>query len=161
VGLDAQSRERVWMYLAELRKRGNLTIVVTTHYIEEVEYCDDVCIIDHGKVLAEGSPAELKARYGKEFLRATGRDKDAADRIHARHPNAIRTGNSLVLEVTSPEFSPAFLREFGSELQTVSIDRPSLESVFLTLTGRELRDPHLGPSDGGRGGGRRGNTGGG
>ncbi|RDE09923.1 ABC transporter ATP-binding protein [Pelagibacterium lacus] len=156
VGLDAQSRERIWMYLSELRARENLTIVVTTHYLEEVEYCDAVCIIDRGKVLAEGSPEELKAAHGKEFLRATALNAEAADRIHARHPEAIRSGNSLVIEVKDAAFAPAFLAAFAGELETVSIDRPSLESVFLTLTGRDLRDKKAEPRDIVRAAGQRG-----
>jgi ABC-2 type transport system ATP-binding protein len=148
VGLDAQSRERIWMYLAELRTRQKLTIVVTTHYIEEVEYCDAVCVIDLGKVLAEGTPAQLRAAHGKEFIRATGLDADATARIHARYPDALRTGNNLVIEVKQDGFAPAFLSEFGKDLQTVSIDRPTLESVFLTLTGRDLRDKQAEPPRG-------------
>src|SRR5690606_40323171 len=77
VGLDAQSRERIWQYLTTLRQQRELTILVTTHYIEEVEYCDRVCIIDHGKVLAENTPAALKAAHGDALVRVRPRDKQA------------------------------------------------------------------------------------
>lgn len=140
VGLDAQSRERIWEYLAELRKRRELTIVVTTHYIEEVENCDQVCIIDHGKVLAEGTPEALKTAHASETVRVVPRDETAAAAILARFPAANRKGDALVIDVEGADFASTFLATFGTSLQAISFEKPSLESVFLSLTGRELRD---------------------
>src|SRR5215471_2130650 len=67
VGLDAQSRERVWQYVYRLRRERNLTVIATTHYIEEVEGCDRVCIIDRGRILAWDAPAMLKAAHGRKI----------------------------------------------------------------------------------------------
>ena len=80
VGLDVQTRERIWGYLSELRSQHDLTVVVTTHYIEEVEYCDQVFIIDHGQILAEGRPADLKEQYGSRLVRVAPRTAAVADR---------------------------------------------------------------------------------
>lgn len=145
VGLDAQSRERIWSYLAGLRARRDLTIVVTTHYIEEVEYSDQVCIIDHGKVLAEGSPAALKAENGRSLVRVVPRDPETEAAIRARYPETIAgTGGGLIVPAGEAEFVNTFLGQFGSNIKEIAFDSPSLESVFLSLTGRELRDKPAG-----------------
>jgi len=141
VGLDAQSRERIWRYLTELRKSRDLTVVVTTHYIEEVESCDRVCIIDHGRILTEGSPNELKSAHGKELIRATPRDAEAAAAIREAYPEAIAgTDGAWVIATSDATTSDQFLARFGTRVKALAFDRPSLESVFLSLTGRELRD---------------------
>src|SRR5262245_44918200 len=75
VGLDAQSRERLWGYIRQLRQERELTVVVTTHYIEEVEDADRVCIIDHGRILANDKPATLKRAHGQELLRVVPTDE--------------------------------------------------------------------------------------
>ena len=141
VGLDAQARARIWSYLDDLRRKRDLTIVVTTHYIEEVEGCDRVSIIDHGRIIADGTPDELKQRHGKETIRVVPRDPQTAAAIRQRYPDAVAAaGDSLVLDASEPGFGDRFHEEFGNRLRQVSFDQPSLESVFLTLTGRELRD---------------------
>lgn len=155
VGLDAQSRAGIWSYLDRLRSRRDLTIVVTTHYIEEVEACDKVSIIDHGKIIAEGSPLDLKRQFGKETARIVPRDTAVGDELRARF-GALQTGKdgSVVIDAGAPGFADQFLAEYGTRIRQVSFDMPSLESVFLTLTGRELRD--RGASDSEKRGGRKG-----
>src|SRR5580693_7946476 len=85
-GLDAQSRERIWAYLMRLRQERALTIIVTTHYIEEVEGCDRVCIVDRGRVLAIDAPAALKAAHGRQLVRVVARDDAAASEIMMAYP---------------------------------------------------------------------------
>jgi len=141
VGLDAQSRAGIWTYLDTLRRQRDLTIVVTTHYIEEVESCDKVAIIDHGRIIADGSPGELKHQFGKETARILPRDPETTAALTARYGN-LKTGSdgSIIVDASATGFADAFLAEFGNRIRQVSFDTPSLESVFLTLTGRELRD---------------------
>ena len=141
VGLDAQSRARIWSYLAELRRRRPLTIIVTTHYIEEVEGCDLVSIIDHGKIIAEGTPEDLKRQHGHQSVRVMPADAAAAEAINAAYPAARKSSDgSIVIEVPDDTFAPAFLARFGTAVQQIAFEKPSLESVFLAMTGRELRD---------------------
>lgn len=141
VGLDAQSRARIWSYLDELRRRRPLTIIVTTHYIEEVEGCDRVAIIDHGKIIAEGSPEALKLQHGQETVRVVPATPAATEAIVSAYPAARKASDgSLVIEVEDEGFTPAFLARFGGSLKQIGFEKPSLESVFLSLTGRELRD---------------------
>jgi ABC-2 type transport system ATP-binding protein len=143
-GLDAQSRERIWAYLMRLRHERALTIIVTTHYIEEVEGCDRVCVIDQGHVMAIDKPAALKAAYGRELLRVLPEDDAAAGAIRAYYPGALTGNDGAIVIEAGPNAPEAFLKQFGSRVRRLSIDSPSLESVFLSLTGRELRDQPAG-----------------
>jgi ABC-2 type transport system ATP-binding protein len=157
VGLDAQSRERIWAYLAQLKRDRELTVIVTTHYIEEVETCDRVLVIDHGKALAIGSPASLKAAHGRTLLRVAPRDDAAGAAIAAAHPDAARAADAtLTIEAADDAFVDAFLARFGSRVRQMTLIEPSLESVFLTLTGRELRDQAAGARERTYAFGRRG-----
>jgi len=137
-GLDAQSRERIWTYINQLRSQRDLTVVVTTHYIEEVEGCDQVCVIDHGTILALDTPAALKAAHGQQLLRIVPHD-DAAAAIIAEYPDAIKSSGD--------SFAESFLSRHGTHIRRLSVEEPSLESVFLSLTGREIRDQAAGPRE--------------
>jgi ABC-2 type transport system ATP-binding protein len=151
VGLDAQSRQRIWSYIEELRRQRELTVIVTTHYIEEVDSCDRVGIIDQGKVLVVDTPEALKAAYGKEVIRVVPRDEATGEAILARFPSAMAkeagadglgsaASEEILLPLGNGVSEEAFLGEFGSRVRQLTIDKPSLETVFLNLTGRELRD---------------------
>ncbi len=141
VGLDAQTRERIWLYIRELQREREITVLVTTHYIEEVEACDQVCVIDRGKVLANGSPAELKQRYGQQLLRVVPKTDSDHAALAARYGDRISADRADALVLTSDDaFSEGFLAEHGAQIRALSIEVPSLNSVFLTLTGREIRD---------------------
>jgi ABC-2 type transport system ATP-binding protein len=156
-GLDAQARERIWAYLMRLRQERALTIIVTTHYIEEVEGCDRICVIDHGRILAIDTPAALKAAHGRELIRITHDDPATADAIRASYPAAM-TGSdgTIVIEADGDAVAEVFLKQFGGRVRRLSIDSPSLESVFLSLTGRELRDQAAGKRERTYAFGRRG-----
>ena len=157
VGLDAQSRERIWSYLAELRRDREITVVVTTHYIEEVETCDRVLVIDHGRALAIGTPSALKTQHGRTLLRIVPRDDVAGADIAAALPDAAKTADGmLIVQVPDERFVDGFLARYGSRIRQMALVEPSLESVFLTLTGRELRDQAAGARERTYAFGRRG-----
>jgi len=144
-GLDAQSRERMWQYLRDARGERELTVIVTTHYIEEVENCDRVCIIDGGHILADDTPSALKARHGHELLRVVPSDAAAAAEIMSIYEAiATRRANEIVLRSDGDAFTESFLTRHGARLRRLTVEEPSLESVFLSLTGRELRDQAAG-----------------
>lgn len=148
VGLDAQSRARIWDYLDTLQKERDLSVVVTTHYIEEVDRCDKVCIIDQGKILVQDSPEQLKRAHGQELMRVSVADAETAVAIRTKYAERLAGTpaedeiilRSDTLDNSSGNFMEGFLAEFGSSLTQIQVDQPSLESVFLSLTGRELRD---------------------
>lgn len=140
VGLDAQSRARIWSYLDTLRASQKLTIIVTTHYIEEVDACDSICIIDHGRILARGTPDSLKAEHGTSLLRVTPRTPEAHAALIGRFPDTVEGADGQLLIRSDTVSADALLAEFGTRLRQVTVDQPSLESVFLALTGRDLRE---------------------
>src|ERR1700722_2799402 len=145
VGLDAQSRERIWQYVGRLRRQRELTVVVTTHYIEEVEACDRVCVIDRGKILAMDTPAALKLAHGQQLLRVVPREDATASEIMAAYPDtAVRRDTEIIVKSSGDAFAEAFLSRYGSRIRRLSVEEPSLESVFLSLTGREIRDQAAG-----------------
>ena len=148
VGLDAQTRDRIWSYIRRLQAKRDMTVLITTHYIEEVVACDQVCVIDHGKVLANGSPAELKHQYGQQLLRIVPKtETDHAD-IAAQYAARLSKTTATEIVLTSDDaFSEDFLANNGARIRALSIEVPSLESVFLTLTGREIRDKAAGDRD--------------
>lgn len=141
VGLDAQSRGRIWDYLTRIRAERGVTVVVTTHYIEEVDGCDRICIIDRGRILALDSPDALRTAYGQTVLRIRAEDEAAAGRILSRYPQATVTAAGEIRIIGAQNATVIDLLEHnGTDISDYSVERPTLNSVFLALTGRDLRD---------------------
>jgi len=140
VGLDAQTRHRMWSHLSELQRQRDLTILVTTHYIDEVDHCDRVCIVDHGEVLTVGTPSELKARHGRSAAHVVARDEATAAALAQGTPGAHRRGLDVTVPLVSEGDAARLLGEHGAGLTAYTLVQPSLETVFLELTGRALRD---------------------
>lgn len=140
IGLDAQTRLNMWNYLTRLQQERELTILVTTHYIEEVEACDTVCVIDAGKVLAVGTPAELKSAHGETMVRVEAGDAESAASLQAAYPTAVKAGQDLLVPIHDEGEIERLLAAFGSRLRAFTVERPTLESAFLNLTGRTIRD---------------------
>ena len=144
VGLDAQTRDRIWSYIRRLRDERQVTVLITTHYIEEVEGCDRVCIVDQGKILALDSPEALKRDHGQQMLRITPKSDGDRQEILAHYAerlagDATQAGESVLLK-SDDAFVEAVLGQYGSRIRSLAIEVPSLETVFLSLTGRALRD---------------------
>jgi ABC-2 type transport system ATP-binding protein len=148
-GLDPQSRRQLWDILRRFKAQGR-TILLTTHYMDEAErLCDRVAVVDHGRVIALGSPAELIARLGGEhlieFVLAT--PEPFAEDVLQALPSVVsvrREEEAYILAVTAPHIAiPALLQRLqsdGRELTRLTTRHASLEDVFVTLTGRHLRD---------------------
>ena len=150
-GLDPQSRRQTWEIVESLKARGR-TVLITTHYMEEAaRLCDRVAVVDHGKVIALGTPRELIASLGAEHVIefAVGDDSTAAvdDRILRTLPSVedvARDGGSWRLTVREVHRAvPALLAalsERGAEATQLTTHHATLEDVFMALTGRRLRD---------------------
>jgi ABC-2 type transport system ATP-binding protein len=157
-GLDPQSRSNLWEHIGRLRADLGTTIFLTTHYLEEADtLCDRVFVIDNGVIVADGTPDELKRRISGDLvmLRVNG-DVENARKLLAEQQlvrEIISADGALKLTVEQGEQAlPALLRVLdaaGITLQSINLSRPTLDDVFLTLTGRSLRDdsPH-GSADG-------------
>ena len=143
LGLDPQTRNRMWEYILELRQQEGTTIFLTTHYMDEADKADRIAVIDYGKLIAMDTPAKLKGMVGRDIISLKTDDDDKAiAEIKSRYQiEARRDGDGLCFEVANGEqFLPVFLREFSTHILGVSMRRPSLDDVFLKLTGREIRE---------------------
>ncbi len=146
LGLDPQTRRHIWDYLLRLREHENLTIFLTTQYLDEAENCGRIAIIDRGEIVALDTPEGLKSAVGGDLIMFSAADNErAAAEVRSRYHVEPSIGNGLVrFHVTSGDaFLPDFVKTFPEHLQTVSLQRPTLDDVFLTLTGREIRDSEL------------------
>ncbi len=150
-GLDPQSRARMWEEVRRLRDQGT-TIFLTTHYLEEADaLCDRLAIVDHGRIVSEGSPAELKREIAGDVvtISVAGNSEAAAallrDQAFVRGQEAIDAGgDSLRVFVDQGRSAvPKIFRILdsgGVDVRGVSMSSPSLDDVFLRRTGRSLRD---------------------
>jgi len=146
LGLDPQTRNRIWEYILELRRREGTTIFLTTHYMDEAEKADRIAIIDYGKLVTMDSPEKLKHIVGKDIVSVkTDDDARAAEEIRSRYQiEPKHDSDGLTFEVANGEkFLPVFLKEFSTKILSVSLRHPSLDDVFLKLTGREIRQEEV------------------
>ncbi len=146
LGLDPQTRNRIWEYILDLRQREGVTIFLTTHYMDEAQKADRLAVIDNGRLIAIDTPDKLKKMVGKDIISVKTADNDrAADEIKRRYQTETRRdGNELIFSVANgEEFLPKFIKEFDIKIQSISLRRPSLDDVFLKLTGREIRQEEV------------------
>jgi len=143
LGLDPQTRNRIWEYLLKLRQEHKITLFMTTHYMDEAEYCDRIAIIDHGKIVALDTPEMLKEGVGGDMLDLkTDNDPQTEQELKAKYGIvAQRYEQGLCFEVKNGAGEiPVLVRELSAKVLSVSVRRPTLDDVFLKLTGREIRD---------------------
>jgi ABC-2 type transport system ATP-binding protein len=150
VGLDPQTREHIWSYIGELRRKEDITIFMTTHYMDEAEYCDRIAIIDNGEIVVSGTPDELKALVGKDRVSIRTEDDDAAIAALRDRFGVEATISEGMVTVHVPDgetFVPRLFKELGVGIKAVSVARPSLDDVFMTFTGRTIRDAESSSAD--------------
>jgi ABC-2 type transport system ATP-binding protein len=150
VGLDPQTRAAIWRYIRQLKDTEDITIFLTTHYMEEAEYCDRIAIIDHGEIVVLDTPENLKASVGKDRVQiATGDDEAAIAALRTRF--GIDAGvhdGAVTFAVPSGEaFVPRLFAELGVPIRSVHVARPSLDDVFMNYTGTTIRDAEAGAMD--------------
>jgi ABC-2 type transport system ATP-binding protein len=150
VGLDPQTRSHIWAYINELRRRETITIFMTTHYMEEAEYCDRIAIIDDGRIVVVDTPEALKASVGKDRIELRTTDEAAAIKALKKKfgLEATRSEGALAIHVSDGEtFVPRLFAELGVPISSVRVSRPTLDDVFMTYTGRTIRDAEASASD--------------
>ena len=148
-GLDPQNRVKIWEYIQSLQAKTNMTLLLTTHYMDEAEaLADEVGIMDHGKIVVEGSPRELINQMGADNIRVIGKGNQDAFSGNAKALpylesfNAsdgiiqigVDSGNRRLVEIVETAIKSGF------EIEDISVSKPSLGDVFLKYTGRQLRD---------------------
>jgi ABC-2 type transport system ATP-binding protein len=143
IGLDPQTRRSIWTYIRELKQREEITIFMTTHYMDEAEWCDRIAIMDHGQIVALDSPETLKAQVGTDRVSIHTDDNDAAIAALAEHfgVDAIVSEGAVTFGVPGgEEFVPRLFAELGLPIRGVSVSRPTLDDVFMSYTGSTIRD---------------------
>lgn len=150
VGLDPQTRNAIWEYITELKRQREITIFMTTHYMEEAENCDRIAIIDNGVIVALDTPERLKQKVGGDVIT-----------IHSPNPNQLKVEirkryqieaqeikDGLRLEVSNgASLIPSLAADFRGLISSINLRQPTLDDVFLKLTGRAIRDEEVNARD--------------
>jgi ABC-2 type transport system ATP-binding protein len=143
IGLDPQTRRSIWTYIAELQQREEITIFMTTHYMDEAEWCDRIAIMDNGQIVALDAPATLKAQVGADRVMIhTDDDEAAIAALKERFGIEARMAEGAVTFGVpgGEEFVPRLFAELEVPIQGVSVSRPTLDDVFMSYTGTTIRD---------------------
>lgn len=138
-GLDIQTRQAIWRVLGELRRQEHLTIVLTTHYLEEADQAEMIFIIDQGQLIANGSATSLKQRYAKNQLLLEGTDLETLKRLIPEELEPVVMANQQVLvNPTSTQQAVRCLLAVQPELQHFEYREGTLDDAFIALTGKEM-----------------------
>jgi len=143
IGLDPQTRRSIWEYIGELKEREEITIFMTTHYMDEAEWCDRIAIMDHGEIVALDAPETLKAGVGTDRVTIHTDDDDATIAALADHfgIEARKSEGAVSFGVAEGEqFVPRLFAELGIPIKAVNVSRPTLDDVFMSYTGSTIRD---------------------
>jgi ABC-2 type transport system ATP-binding protein len=143
VGLDPQTRRSIWSYICELKQAENITIFMTTHYMDEAEYCDRIAIMDHGQIIALDTPEALKGSVAEDRVQLTTEDDSAAIAALERRfgiSAAIVEGLVTFSVEQGEAFVPRLFAELPVAIRSVNVARPTLDDVFLAYTGTSIRD---------------------
>jgi ABC-2 type transport system ATP-binding protein len=150
VGLDPQTRSSIWRYINDLKQRQDITIFLTTHYMDEAEYCDRIAIMNEGQIVVLDTPEALKASVGKDRVQIQTADDEAAIaalRDHFGIDASVHEGVVMFSVPAGEEFVPRLFAELGVPIKSVSVARPSLDDVFMSYTGTTIRDAEASSAD--------------
>lgn len=152
LGLDVQTRTQMWEYVRDIQKKLNVTIILTSHYLEEVDaLANRISIIDHGKILITGTPEDLKSSLKGDIVQMTFKSQEDAD-VMKQFPQATETkgfGPNIVRVTVknSDEVLPSLINYVSEKKLTIirmTVQKPSLDEVFLQYTGRDIRQEDAG-----------------
>lgn len=140
-GLDPQTRANVWDYIQKLQKQKNITIFLTTHYMDEAEICDKVAIIDHGKIVAHDTPYNLKKKYTVSTLKIKITNKDELIRFLQEHKIKYKLdGEQTIIYATGVNEILEITTRFKDSIEDIEINKGTLNDVFIAITGKEIRE---------------------
>lgn len=150
IGLDPQTRSAIWQHIHSLRKEKNITIFMTTHYMDEAENCDRLAIIDHGRIQALDTPDNLKRQLGGDAVTIVTTDAPRLQQEISERYNikVTRDEEGLRLQVDDGAvFIPRVAADFRGQINSISLRRPTLDDVFISLTGRAIREEKVSNTD--------------
>jgi ABC-2 type transport system ATP-binding protein len=148
IGLDPQTRRSIWSYIQQLQESEDITIFMTTHYMDEAEFCDRIAIMDQGEIVALDTPEALKAEVGADRIRIQTQDDEAAIAALGERfaiEGRIAEGAVIFFVPSGEEFVPRLFAELGVPIRSVSVSRPTLDDVFMSYTGTTIRDAEESP----------------
>jgi ABC-2 type transport system ATP-binding protein len=143
IGLDPQTRASIWGYIRQLQQSEEITIFMTTHYMDEAEFCGRIAIMDGGEVVALDTPAALKEAVGADRIRIETADDEKAIARLGEHFGLEATVSEGVVSFAVAEgeaFVPRLFAELEVPIKSVSLSRPTLDDVFMSHTGSTIRD---------------------
>lgn len=151
LGLDPQTRNHIWEYIKQLNQEKNITMVLTTHYMEEADrLCNRIAIIDHGNIVTMGTPQELKSSLGGDMITLGLSTEDDAQKLKAKYiekeseDSITVSENKVLITASSGERAIPEILKISSQMQleilSVNLHKPTLDDVFLHHTGKDIRD---------------------
>lgn len=139
-GLDPQTRKNVWKLIDELRKNEKLTVLLTTHYMEEASISDYVVIIDKGVIVAEGKPSDLKTKFAYDYLKIYKYNEDLKGLLIKNNIKYSLESNCLEIKFQSTNEAKDFVSDYKDYIYDLEIIKGTMDDVFLNATGRELNN---------------------
>ncbi|MBU1074653.1 ATP-binding cassette domain-containing protein [Patescibacteria group bacterium] len=150
IGLDPQTRAHIWDYIMKLRQQENITMFMTTHYMDEAEYCDRIAIMDNGKIIALDTPKKLKKMVGGDVIILKTEDNEKAKQeIMEKFQTEVnaKNGELMITKENGEEFIPQLFKQLSVSVASISNRKPTLNDVFLKLTGKEIREEEASTRD--------------
>ena len=139
-GLDPKTRKLVWDMINEFRKNTNLTVLLTTHYMEEASIADEVVIIDGGKIVAQGSPLTLKNKFASDYIKAYKYDKKVLEILDKANIPYKKDKKHLEIKFKNTDDAKNFLVKNNTLFKDIEILKGSMDDVFLAVTGKDLKE---------------------
>ncbi len=140
-GLDPQTRANVWAYIQKLQKQKNITIFLTTHYMDEAEVCSKIVIMDHGKIIAHDTPENLKKQYTNiEITAVCSKSEMLQSALMNRDVSYHTNENTISFQTKQPSEALEILSECKDEIINFEVKKGTLNDVFLAITGKEIRE---------------------
>ncbi len=148
LGLDPQTRNRIWDYIVNLKKHTHITIFLTTHYMEETEICSRIAIMDSGKIIALDTPDNLKSGIGGDIITVSSENnaflREYIENTMDKKIDFEKEGKLQFEVKDSASFVPSFIVSSPIKILSITARKPTLNDVFLDLTGREIREENIG-----------------
>jgi len=139
-GLDPQTRRNIWKTVRNLQKESNMTVFLTTHYMEEAANADYVVIIDNGLIAAKGTPTDLKQRYSSDVMKITG-DLPAIEVKLKQYDIQYEVSNNIaIIKLKSTVDSIDILHKCREYINNVEVQNGTMDDAFITITGKEIRE---------------------
>ncbi|KKP29927.1 MAG: ABC transporter, ATP-binding protein [Parcubacteria group bacterium GW2011_GWA2_31_28] len=135
-GLDPLARKNLWQYIWETQKKHNMTILLTTHYLEEAEYADNICVVNNGKIISYGSPDKIKANLIEEYILVDAVDRETLIGELRRYNMPFELGQSIKI-IVKKNTAQEIIRKIKTNLSQLKIHTPSLEEAYLELISKD------------------------